>query len=221
MRGTCLLAVLLAACSFSSPEVAPGDGAPGDGSGSGTDAPPACVDGDDDGDTVCNAVDRCPGHDDRADVDGDGNPDGCDDWPCGLKPNDPGSNMTDGQIATGRSWGANNIQIGTMRRLVVAPGAMFDARFDWWVLLKCVGDTCSAQVEIGYGTTRSSCIFDGTVNDLNRYDGRFEQQFMAPPTSGVHELRLNAGRNAACGMGTSWYAGDPGSDSTIAILCVR
>jgi hypothetical protein len=219
MRGACLLAVLLAACSFSSPEVAPGDD--DGGGGGGTAGPPMCAADDADCDTVPDAADRCPGHDDRADADGDGIPDGCDDWPCGLKPDDPGSSMTDGQIATGRSWGANNIQIGAMRRLVVAPGAMFDAQFDWWIFLKCVGSTCSAQAEIGYGGARSSCIFDGTVSDLDRHDGRFEQQLMAPPTAGVHELRLNAGRNAACGTGTSWYAGDPGSDSTIAILCVR
>jgi ELWxxDGT repeat protein len=32
---------------------------------------------DDDGDGVCNAVDVCPGSDDRVDTDGDGRPDGC------------------------------------------------------------------------------------------------------------------------------------------------
>jgi hypothetical protein len=33
---------------------------------------------DRDGDGVCDADDRCPGHDDRLDADGDGMPDGCD-----------------------------------------------------------------------------------------------------------------------------------------------
>jgi hypothetical protein len=213
--------MLLAACSFSSPEVAPGDGPPGDGGGSGSDAPPACADGDADGDTVCNAADKCPGQDDRADADSDGNPDGCDDWPCGVKPDDPGSNMTDGDLGSGRGWGATNIQIGTMRRLVAAPGAAFAARFDWWVLLNCAGSTCPAQIEFGYGSTRSGCIFEGTVDDFDTFDSSFDMPLTAPPTPGVHELRLNAGRNAECGTGTTWYGGDPGESSTIAILCVR
>ena len=34
--------------------------------------------GDDDGDSVCDALDRCMGHDDRLDADSDGVPDGCD-----------------------------------------------------------------------------------------------------------------------------------------------
>ena len=40
------------------------------------DVPDACPDSD--GDGVCNADDRCPGHDDRLDGDGDSVPDGCD-----------------------------------------------------------------------------------------------------------------------------------------------
>ncbi len=224
MRGACLLAVLLAACSFSSPDVAPGDGPPGDGSGSGSDsdAPLPCAgDGDDDGDTVCNSADKCAGQDDRADVDSDGNPDGCDDWPCGLKPEDPGGTMADGPFGAGRYWGANNIQIGTARRVVVAPGASFAARFEWWVLLNCAGSTCPAQIEFGYGSTRSGCIFEGLVDDFDMFDGMFDMPLTAPPTAGVYELRINAGRNTACGMSTSWYGGDPGESSTIAVLCVR
>jgi len=43
-----------------------------------------CVEGDDDGDGVCNDVDICPGGDDNVDSDSDGIPDFCDDCP-----NDP------------------------------------------------------------------------------------------------------------------------------------
>ncbi len=224
MRRACLLAVLLAACSFSSPEVAPGDGAPGDGSGSGSgsDAPLPCAgDGDDDGDTVCNTADKCPGQDDRADVASDGSPDGCDDWPCGLKPEDPGGDMADGQITTGRGWGADDIEIGNMRRVVVAPGAAFAARFDWWVVLNCAGSTCPAQIEIGYDASRSACIFDGLVDDFDRFDGNFDMPLTAPPTPGVYQLRINAGRRTACGMDPAWYDSDPGESSTIAVLCVQ
>ena len=46
------------------------------------DSMPGCLDDDDD--DVCNQDDDCQGHDDRLDVDGDGTPDGCDDWSCGA-----------------------------------------------------------------------------------------------------------------------------------------
>jgi hypothetical protein len=45
------------------------------------DAGPSCPDSDHDG--VCDAVDKCPGHDDRKDQDGDGVPDACDVCPGG------------------------------------------------------------------------------------------------------------------------------------------
>jgi len=44
----------------------------------GADEATCSLDGDDDGDGVCNSVDVCPGFDDKADVDGDGTPDACD-----------------------------------------------------------------------------------------------------------------------------------------------
>jgi ELWxxDGT repeat protein len=48
---------------------------PDAGSSSEGDATVPCLDDDSDG--VCNVVDLCPGHDDHADADGDGRPDGC------------------------------------------------------------------------------------------------------------------------------------------------
>lgn len=44
----------------------------------GADEARCSLDGDDDGDGVCNSVDICPGFDDNADADNDGIPDGCD-----------------------------------------------------------------------------------------------------------------------------------------------
>ena len=211
--------LLLAACNFGSPPGAgDGDGDGGDGNG-GPDGAPGCA--DDDGDTVCNTADQCAGHDDRSDVDGDSVPDGCDDWPCGLKPDDPGDPMADTSI--GRAWGAENIDVGNSRRVVVAPGAQFSAELDWGLFVVCPSgqQMCRAQVEFGYGPARTGCFFDGDVPDQQITGQRNVQlQLTAPPTPGVYELRLNAGRRSSCGT-NPWYNGDPGGDSTIAIVCVR
>jgi hypothetical protein len=218
MRAACLSGtLLLAACSFSSPQTGMGDDG---GGGGGADAPPACADGDTDADTVCNAADKCADHDDRIDVDADGIPDGCDDWPCGLtKPDDPGSPM--GDSSGDRAWGAAFINIGDSRRVVAAPGQRFNAQFGWSIEVDC-GDpeSCQAQLEIGYGTERVGCVFDGTVDDDTPKVSGGTYPLTAPPTPGVYEIRLNAGVRTSCGMDLPWYGTDPGSDSAIAILCV-
>lgn len=213
MRLICLLAIWSTACRFDLPEQEPVPDA-------GDDAGTGCFDAD--GDTICDADDKCAGHDDRVDVDGDEIVDGCDDWPCGVKPNAPGEQMSDSG-SEGRSWAATFINIGDNRRAVVTAGQPFNARFQWGLLIDCGAgqSSCRAQVEVGYGTTRSSCIFDDNVPEKTFISLNFNGQLTAPATPGVHELRLNAGRATACGTGTSWYGGDPGPDSTIAILCVR
>jgi hypothetical protein len=213
------LPLVAAACSFSSPD---GGSGGGDGDG-GIDAAPACPDGDDDGDTACNTVDKCVGHDDRLDADGDAISDGCDDWPCGVKPGDPGEAMGDSG-GEGRNWGATFINIGMDRRVVVNAGQPFGARFVWSLFFDCGGvmTSCQAQVEIGYGATRTGCLFDGSIMDERLVSGGFNNQVLAPATSGAHELRLNAGRGTACGASLQpFYGGDPGPGSTIAVVCVR
>lgn len=217
------LPLVATACSFSSPKGSQADDGGDDDNGGDddTDPPPTCPDADKD--TTCDAADKCPGHDDRKDADTDGIADGCDDWPCGMtKPGDPGGVMSD-EGSDGRDWGATFINIGDDRRLVVNAGQPFNARFTWGLTINCGGsqNSCPAQVEIGYGQTRTGCVYDNDVGDDAFIAITFSGQLTAPATSGMHELRLNAGRNASCGTGTSWYGGDPGSDSTIAILCVR
>jgi hypothetical protein len=213
-----LAAALLGACGFGAPKDGTSmDGAPGDGRG--PDGTPPCA--DDDGDTVCNADDKCPGKDDRADADADGVPDGCDDWPCGAKPDDPGDPMLD--AAPGRSWTASFITIGSSRRVVAAAGQPFNARFGWGIRINCppTQTTCKAQVEIGYGATRTGCIYDGTVPDDQLLVNAFNAPITAPAAPGVYELRLNAGEWTSCGDSQQpWYGGDPGNESTIAIVCV-
>lgn len=213
-------ALLLAACSFTPPAPAVTADAPPGGDG-GADGP--CADAD--GDTVCDADDQCAGHDDRLDGDGDGIPDGCDDWPCGLtKPPTPGGPIVSDSDGPGRRWGASSINIGDMRRVVADPGEEFDVRFTWGLYINCGGGqtVCRAQVEIGYGPTRAGCVFDGNVLD-ERLTGAFVNlRLTAPTTPAVYEIRLNAGRRPSCGGGQEpWYVGDPGPESTIGILCVR
>lgn len=79
-----LLAVsLLAACAQAGVPRVGGDDTGGDDTppvdAKGAVVPDAC--GDDDSDTVCNAVDKCPGHDDATDADADTVADGCDKCP--------------------------------------------------------------------------------------------------------------------------------------------
>ena len=214
------LPLVAAACSFSSPD---GGSGGGDVDG-GIDAAPACPDGDADGDGACNTVDKCAGHDDRLDADGDEISDGCDDWPCGVKPGDPGNGILDSG-SEGRSWSAVNVDIGMSRRVVVSAGQPFPARFQWGLYIEDCGggqSSCRTQVEYGYGPARTGCVFDSTIPEQMIVSIPFNGQLTAPATSGVHELRLNAGRSAACGDSTQpWYGGDPGPGSTIAILCVR
>jgi hypothetical protein len=214
--------LLLGACSFSSPGGSgePADAPAGDGPPPGDADAGACA--DDDGDTVCNTVDRCPGHDDRLDADQDGVPDGCDDWPCGAKPADPGDPMADSN-PDGRSWTATPISIGNARRVVAAAGQQYSAAFGWGILVPCPDGqpNCKAQAEVGYGATRIGCIFDGNVSNNRLFVLPFSGKLTAPSTPGVYELRFDAGQRSSCGDSQQpWFSGDPGPDSTIAILCV-
>src|SRR5438105_4165620 len=93
MRARDLIVLACAsACGFSgssSPThgIDASSGGSSDGNGGSGDSGP-CK--DDDGDTICNDVDQCPGQDDRIDIDADGIPDCKDDWLCGAtKPNGP------------------------------------------------------------------------------------------------------------------------------------
>ena len=211
------LPAMFAACSFTSPDPFATDGGPGDTGNTPTDGTPGCA--DDDHDTICNTADKCAGQDDRLDADTDGIPDGCDDWPCGAKPNDPGDAN---DLAVGRVWGADMINIGTSRRVVAQPGQAFNVSFHWGVIIFCgAPGSCRTQVEIGYGSTRLGCIFDGNVPDQQFTDDTHSSQLTAPMTPNVYEIKLQAARRTSCGTGTQWYNGTPGGNSTIAFLCVK
>lgn len=92
MRSTLLLAAALAGCASAG---TPGAGDDDGGSGAvdaRVDVPPdACLDTD--GDGACDAVDACPGHDDRVDTDADTVADGCDLCPMADDRVDVNANM--------------------------------------------------------------------------------------------------------------------------------
>lgn len=200
MRAAYLAPVLLAACSFSGPEGGggTGDGPPADTGGNGGGDGPPCA--DDDQDTVCNALD---------------------DWPCGAKPDDPGDQMGGDDVFGGRWWGARNIAIGDARRVVAMPNQEFDLDFTWSLTIVCgfYPAQCDGQLEIGHDGTRTGCLFDGNVTSTMASSGDANTTYRAPAMPGVYEIRLNAGRRSSCGS-NGWFDGDPGSGSTIAILCV-
>jgi hypothetical protein len=214
-----LLAAGAAGCTFDPPSGgSPDPGAPDGGLPDGAIPDAPCA--DDDGDTICNAADRCATGDDRLDADQDQIPDACDDWPCGARPDDPGDPMLDG--APGRGWSAALISIGQARRLVASPGESFSAVFAWTMFVDCgVPAACPAQLEVGYGAQRTGCVAELAVASGTATTGAFGGSLRAPAAPGPYELRLNAARNAACGTGDAWFGGDPGPESTIAYVCVR
>ena len=198
MRAAYLAPVLFAACSFSGPDGGDGpDADPGGGNG-GDGGLPACV--DDDADTVCNELD---------------------DWPCGARPDDPGDQMRREDVFGGRWWGASNIAIGAARRVVASPNQEFDIDFTWSLTIVCgfYPAQCDAQLEIGHEGTRTSCLYDGDVTSTQPKTGTVDKTYRAPAMPGVYEIRLNAGRRQSCGT-NGWFDENPGSGSTIAILCV-
>jgi hypothetical protein len=203
MRAVLLALVALAACSFTPPGEGPPAGAgQGDGgTGGGSDGGSGCRDDDQDG--VCNELD---------------------DWPCGLKPDDPGDAFSRSEFFEGRWWGADEIAIGEVRRVIANRDQDYAVAFDWSITLYCGSGgapppMCKGQLEYGYGETRAGCLFDADVPHLQARTGRAMTMLRAPTMPGVYELRLNAGKRSSCGT-NSWYGGNPGQDSTIAILCV-
>ena len=91
MRTWIALAIVAGGCaSAGMPGAEPGDDTSAPVDAFVADSPPdAC--GDDDGDTVCNAADKCAGHDDKLDADMDTVADGCD--RCAMADDRPDVNM--------------------------------------------------------------------------------------------------------------------------------
>ncbi len=182
---------------------------------------------DDDGDTICNAVDQCPGQDDRIDVDHDGIPDCKDDWLCGAtKPSDPGDPVV--HLDLGDQWSVDHQQLASTGRIVnVHAGTAIAIKSNWDIRVTCgiMQLKCNAQLEIGFdqGVGRDRCLFDGQVDDNKIKSGNVDDSgTIAPTPTGAYQaddLRLNIGRRTSCGT-SGWDGGEPGGSSTIARVCV-
>jgi len=208
MRGH-VLVLFLAACGFSPTNTAttgPGiDGAAtvdtlgstGSGSGSGSGCPDADADG------VCDAVD---------------------DWPCGVKPNDPGSFQSH---LTGQGlFEVNQVKLQGQdtRLVVVTTNQGFALGLDYAIHIVCLaGTTCHADLEDGTDKSgKKGCIFDGNVTgdgfSVGTGTGTYNTT-MSFPTANRYELRLMPAKTGSCGP--NWVGAAPGSGETIAYVCVH
>lgn len=187
------------------------------------DAPGPCP--DDDGDGVCNATDRCPGSNDTVDHDGDGNPDGCDDWDCG--PTRPSINLP---VSTGGSINAA-IELWSFNFgpnvIELSPGATVG--FGDTVALRDDNNgcgNCNDQVEVGFaGGARFQCVDFG-----NPQQGVTQRQIRtgtitAPSTPGRHDVVIKVAQAGNCNSDGStrvngWWPPAPTSP-IVAAVCVR
>jgi len=225
----CLASVTLAvaACSFTPGGDPPGHASDGGNPGMGHDAPAmitpdACPDADHDG--VCDAVDKCPGADDHVDSDGDGIPDGCDDWPCGLRPGKPDDPLIYGAYNHLQSVAGQTLD-GNGRLDVATTGNNVVLGFGYGLSVDCNGfasqppPTCRVQIEVGLGTSKIGCILDGFVTSGQGYAGTANGMFPAP-SPGLYEVRVSTAVDSG-GCSGDWTNGTPSSSQTIAYLCVH
>ena len=182
----------------------------------GSDVDECSTGADEDGDSVSDACDRCPGFDDREDDDGDGIPDGCDDWPCGVRP------VIDTPVS-GEFITISGVQIaGGENTRVLNVGDTFDIRVDWAIDdTDCPG--CINQIELGF--TRISrfvnCLYD--ANPPNGGESGTDEitAFVPTGSTGVYELRFNRGLNFSCPLSRQWWNSAPGPERTIGAVCIR
>lgn len=214
--------VVLAACSFDHGIPVPGGG------GNNPDAPvtspdaPVVVPVDA---TTVLPVDAKPADAPCSDADADGVCDNVDDWPCGAKPTDPGTMMT----MTGNS-GATSMKLtqvnldSTGRYAVAMPQENLSITFSYQISDTSCPGNCVDQVEIGWVSGgRSSCPYDAVVSKQNGASGNISTMIRTPTNPGVYDLRANIGQNFSCTYNgaNSWWGSTPGTNRTIAKLCVH
>jgi hypothetical protein len=173
-----------------------------------------CPDGDDDG--VCDALDACPGSDDREDVDGDGLPDGCD--PCPVDgPTAPAIPTS----VTGRGITITNVSLaGGGNVATVNPGDSVPVSLSY-VITDCGCTGCIDQIEVGLVPDMSVqyCAYSA-VPGCGGDSGTDMDTLIAPSTSGVYSLRFARAQNFGC-THTNWWDGTPPIAQQIGALCVR
>jgi len=218
---------VLAGCNFKLPGNTGGNNADAPQVGD-TSTPP--IDGtlvdtpcaDDDHDTICNTVDVCANGDDRLDGDADTIPDACDNWPCGVEPGAPSNTVVVGPGLTGM----RNISLAgeADQTSAVAAATSVEFDFDFGLLYTCgQQSSCREQMEVGFaGVGRLGCIVDETHGDnLFLFVSGVTTRVTVPSTPGVYDLRIKAAFNASgCGSSDQFTGGEPGSNATVAIVCV-
>lgn len=217
-----VLALVVVGCQYQAPAAGDVDSdapAQPDGPPPPDTSQPAC--GDADGDTVCDEDDTCPGSDDKADTDGDGLADGCDDWPCGSLPAAPSATVTVGNT----TWGAtlSNVNFGGSTRVVAAKNADVSLSFDYAIHDSSCPGNCIDQIEVGIITgKRQKCPFDQAVQKNQNVTGSRTTTLRVPTTSGLHTVRYGLGQNFSCTANNAndWWQGEPPDAHTIAIVCV-
>ncbi|HEY3802103.1 MAG TPA: hypothetical protein VGL61_05820 [Kofleriaceae bacterium] len=169
----------------------------------------ACIDSDDDG--VCDSIE----------------------WPCGALPTLPGPEITMQTNQSGSNYLTtfilSNINIdSTNQRVVAAPGARVSVKLHYDITDTACPDSCRDQIEIGWvAGTRSGCVFDDGVSKQKGAAGNLASgtTITVPTTPGEYDLRTNIGQNNACddsgGDANGWWGSDPGSNDTIAKVCVH
>ena len=230
------LTATVAACAFDPTGLPPGgnnDGRPADPDGAVAtidapgplpiDAPGPCS--DDDGDTVCNNVDRCPGSDDRRDADSDGTPDGCDDWDCGPTrptislPASTGGNLNASIELWSFNFGPNVVEL--------APGATIG--FGDTVALRDSNNACTNcndQVEVGFaGGARFQCVDFGDPQQGVTQRQLRTGSVTAPSAPGRHDVVIKVAQAGNCTSGggsrvDGWWESVP-TAPIVAAVCVR
>ena len=168
------------------------------------DGPPTTCQ-DDDGDSVCNAVD---------------------DWPCGVKPAAPPAKVTWSRNNGETTIQITNVNLDSTGALAVATTQEnVSLRFDYDITDTACSGNCVDQLEIGWVPgNKIGCPFDAAVSKSNGADGTASTTVKAPSNKQVYDLRIELGQNYSC-----WYQGSTGwwdnqapvTSRTIAKLCVH
>jgi hypothetical protein len=168
------------------------------------DGPPTTCP-DDDGDSVCNAVD---------------------DWPCGVKPTAPPTLVSWSRNNGDTTIQITNVNLDSTGRLAVATSQEnVSLRFDYDITDTACAGNCIDQLEIGWlPGGKIACPFDGAVSKSSGADGTASTTVKAPTTKQVYDLRVELGQNYSCWYGgaSGWWDNQaPTTSRTIAKLCVH
>jgi hypothetical protein len=163
--------------------------------------------------------DACP------DSDHDGICDDQDTWPCGAAPAALPTTVTMQTNGTKTTMVLTQIDAGgSGQALVAAPGTSITLTFHYAITDTACAMDCDDQIEIGWiPGHRMGCPFDNGVSRSNGATGDISTTITAPGSGGVYDLRSNIGQNYGCTYGgaSDWWNAPPGSNWTLAYVCVH